>query len=165
MVREERSDGTIAVTVAYGGQAGLRGRRRGASRASLGHGGLGLGGELTAAPVAASRSAATPGWCTTAAPPMRSWAPARVGRGARRRASRAGGSSRPTLRYGHGGLASGASSARPDRRAQDRSALSSQDVAGTRDRRRTGRRTYYVQRSVEGSLSLTQRGAGATGDA
>jgi hypothetical protein len=41
--------------------------------------------------------------------------------------------------------------------------LSSQDVAGTRTDARTGRTTVYVQRAVDGSLSLTHEGAGATG--
>jgi len=48
IVREERSDGTIAITVAYGRQAGLEIAEGVHLAVSLGHGGIGLGGELTA---------------------------------------------------------------------------------------------------------------------
>jgi hypothetical protein len=41
--------------------------------------------------------------------------------------------------------------------------LSSQDVAGTRIDAATGRTTYYVQRTVQGALSLTWGLVGATG--
>jgi hypothetical protein len=40
--------------------------------------------------------------------------------------------------------------------------LSSQDVSGTRTDARTGRTTVYVQRAVDGSLSLTHEGVSAT---
>jgi len=52
LIREERSDGTVAVTVAYGEQAGLAVSGGAHLEVSLGRGGLGLGGELTAAAVA-----------------------------------------------------------------------------------------------------------------
>jgi hypothetical protein len=52
LIREERSDGTVAVTVAYGKQAGLEVSGGAHLEVALGRGGLGLGGELTAAAVA-----------------------------------------------------------------------------------------------------------------
>ena len=53
LIREERSDGSVAVTVAYGKQAGLEVSTGAHLEVALGRGGLGLGGELTAAAVAA----------------------------------------------------------------------------------------------------------------
>ena len=111
-------------------------------------------------------SAATPGCCATAAPPMRSsgaWA-WRAGTLDGRIAG--GRVPPPAQRYRHGGLAANGRRSATAGTLRARSlGLSSQDVAGSRTDASTGRRTYYVQRTVEGSLSLIDGGAGATGAA
>jgi hypothetical protein len=161
IIREERSDGTVAVTVAYGEQAGLEVSGGAHLSVALGRGGLGLGGELTAAAVAARERGYT--WVV------------HDGRAADALMGRLGGSRRsldaliagrripaPTQRYEHGGLASeGGLSGGTG--LQGSLGLSSQDVAGSRTDASTGRRTFYVQRTVAGSLSLSYAGAGATG--
>jgi hypothetical protein len=161
IIREERSDGTVAITVAYGAQAGLELSSGAHLSVGLGRGGLGLGGELTAAAVASRERGYT--WLL------------RDRRAADALMRRLGGSRAtlealiaarripaPTQRYGHGGFASeGAMSA--GAALQGSLGLSSQDVAGSRTDALTGRRTFYVQRTVAGSLSLTYGGAGATG--
>ena len=63
----------------------------------------------------------------------------------------------PTQRYRHGGLASRGSARGAATLPGATLGLSSQDVAGARTDASTGRRTFYVQRTVEGSLSLTLR--------
>jgi hypothetical protein len=161
LIREERSDGTVAVTVAYGHQAGLAVSGGVHLEVALGRGGLGLGGELTAAAVATRERGYT--WVL------------RDGRAADTLMGRLGGGARkldgliasgrvppPTQRYRHGGLASRGSATAGTLPAATLG-LSSQDVAGTRTDASTGRRTFYVQRTVEGSLSLTYGTAGATG--
>ncbi|MGZ8635328.1 MAG: hypothetical protein ACXWZZ_15910 [Solirubrobacteraceae bacterium] len=161
LIREERSDGTVAVTVAYGGQAGLEISAGAHLDVGLGRGGLGFGGELTAAAVAVRERGYT--WVLR----DRRAADALMGRvgvgAAKLDALIASGSvPRPTQRDRHGGLASrGRASAGTSVRGT--LALSSQDVAGVRIDASTGRRTYYVQRTVDGSLSLTYGGVGATG--
>jgi hypothetical protein len=161
LIREERSDGTVAVTVAYGRQAGLAVSGGVHLEVAFGRGGLGLGGELTAAAVATGERGYT--WVL------------REGRAADGLMGRLGvGPSKldgliasgripaPTQRYRHGGLAS-RGSASAGNLPTATLGLSSQDVAGTRTDASTGRRTFYVQRTVEGSLSLTYGTAGATG--
>ena len=161
LIREERSDGSVAVTVSYGEQGGLEVSGGAHLGVSLGRGGVGLGGELTAAAVATRERGYT--WVL------------RDGRAADALAQRLGvelgkldaliASGRvpaPSQRYFHGGLAS-RSSISGGTLPGGTLGLSSQDVAGTRTDASTGRRTFYVQRTVEGSLSLTYGTAGATG--
>jgi hypothetical protein len=161
LIREERSDGTVAVTVAYGEQAGLEVSGGAHLEVALGRGGLGLGGELTAAAVAMRERGYT--WVLRdgrAADALMG----RLGVGAGKLDAQiaSGRVPPPTQRYRHGGLASrGSASAGTVARAT--LGLSSQDVAGVRIDASTGRRTLYVQRTVEGSVSLTQGVAGATG--
>lgn len=161
LIREERSDGSVAVTVSYGEQGGLEVSGGAHLGVSLGRGGVGLGGELTAAAVATRERGYT--WVL------------RDGRAADALVKRLGvgpgkldaliASGRvpaPSQRYFHGGLAS-RSSISGGTLPGGTLGLSSQDVAGTRTDASTGRRTFYVQRTVEGSLSLTYGGASATG--
>ena len=161
LIREERSDGSVAVTVSYGEQGGLEVSGGAHLGVSLGRGGVGLGGELTAAAVATRERGYT--WVL------------RDGRAADALVKRLGvgpgkldaliASGRvpaPTQRYLHGGLASRGSIS-GGTLPGGTLGLSSQDVAGTRTDASTGRRTFYVQRTVEGSLSLTYGGASATG--
>jgi hypothetical protein len=161
LIREERSDGTVAVTVAYGKQAGLEVSGGAHLEVALGRGGLGLGGELTAAAVAMRERGYT--WVLRdgrAADALMG----RLGVGAGKLDAQIarGRVPPPTQRYRHGGLASrGSASAGTVARAT--LGLSSQDVAGVRIDASTGRRTLYVQRTVEGSVSLTHGVAGATG--
>jgi hypothetical protein len=161
LIREERSDGTVAVTVAYGKQAGLEVSGGAHLEVALGRGGLGLGGELTAAAVAMRERGYT--WVlrdSRAADALMG----RLGMGAGKLDAQiaSGRVPPPTQRYRHGGLASrGSASAGTVARAT--LGLSSQDVAGVRIDASTGRRTLYVQRTVEGSVSLTHGVAGATG--
>jgi hypothetical protein len=161
LIREERSDGTVAVTVAYGEQAGVEVSGGAHLEVALGRGGLGLGGELTAAAVAMRERGYT--WVLRdgrAADALMG----RLGVGAGKLDAQiaSGRVPPPTQRYRHGGLASrGSASAGTVARAT--LGLSSQDVAGVRIDASTGRRTLYVQRTVEGSVSLTQGVAGATG--
>jgi hypothetical protein len=161
LIREERSDGTIAVTVAYGRQAGLAASGGAHLDVAFGRGGLGLGGELTAAAVATRERGYTwmlrDGRAADALMGHLGVGPARLDD-----LIASGRVPPPTQRYRHGGLASrGSVSAGNLPGAM--LGLSSQDVAGTRTDASTGRRTFYVQRTVEGSLSLTYGTAGATG--
>jgi hypothetical protein len=160
IVREERSDGTTAITVAYGKEAGLELGDGGHVRLSLGHGGIGLGGELTAAAVASRERGYT--WVLH---DDRAIA-ALVGRlgASRSKLERLIATRRlpaPTLRYEHGG-------ARVDGELSRGTVvgaslgLSSEDVSGRRINALTHRTTVYVQRTVDGSLSLTHAGSGAT---
>jgi hypothetical protein len=157
VIRDDRSDGTIAITVAYGKQKGLELAEGVHLAVSLGRGGIGLGGELTASAVATSEHGFTWLMHDPAA------ADALIGRlgVSRRELERqvaAGQLQAPTQRYDQGGFAvhGGVS------RGKTSLALSSDDVAGTRTDASSGRRTLYVQRTVEGALSLTG-GVGATG--
>jgi hypothetical protein len=162
IIREERSDGTIAVIVAYGRQAGLEVADGVRLAVSLGHGGIGLGGELTASAVATRERGYA--WLVHDHRVADALV-ARLGasRGELERLVAVGRLPAPTQRYGHGGLAvAGGLSYGTGGRGGSLS-LSSEDVAGTRVDVRTGRRTLYVQRTVEGSLSLSLTGAGATG--
>ncbi len=160
IVREERSDGTTAITVVYGKEAGLEVGEGVHVGLSLGHGGLGLGGELTAAAVASRERGYT--WVLQDVHAVDALV-SRLGVSrsklegliaARRLPA-------PTLRYEHGG-------ARVDGELSLGTAvggalgLSSEDVSGTRVNALTHRTTVYVQRTVEGSLSLTHAGSGAT---
>jgi hypothetical protein len=159
IIREERSDGTIAITVAYGKEAGLQVGEGVHVALSLGHGGLSLGGELTAAAVATRERGYT--WMLRDAHA----ADALVGRlgvskgrlealiAARRLPT-------PDLRYDQGGVRVQGMLSRGSAVGASLG-LSSQDVSGTRTDARTGRTTVYVQRTVEGSLSLTHVGVGA----
>jgi hypothetical protein len=161
LIREERSDGTVAVTVAYGEQAGLEISQGAHLEVALGRGGLGFGGELTAAAVAVRERGYT--WVLR----DRRAADALMGRlgveaGTLDALIANGRVPRPTQRYRHAGLGS-RGSASAGTAARGTLALSSQDVAGVRTDAITGRSTHYVQRTVEGSLSLTYEGAGATG--
>ena len=158
IVREERSDGTIAITVAYGKQAGLELAEGVHLSVSLGHGGIGLGGELTASAVATSEHGFT--W-TMRDPATADALVARLGVSRQELLGlvAAGRLQAPTQRYDQGGFAvSGGIS-----RGKGTLALSSDDVAGSRVDASTGRRTLYVQRSVEGALSLTTGPGGVTG--
>jgi hypothetical protein len=160
IVREERSDGTTAVTVAYGKEAGLELGNGVHVGLSLGHGGLSLGGELTAAAVASHERGYT--WVLNDDRAVDALV-GRLGvsRSSLERLIAARRLPAPTLRYEHGG-------ARVDGNlslgtvAGGSLGLSSEDVAGSRTNARTGRTTFYVQRTVEGSLSLTHAGTGAT---
>jgi hypothetical protein len=161
LIREERSDGTVAVTVAYGEQAGLEVNAGAHLEIALGRGGLGLGGELTAAAVAVRERGYT--WVLR----DRRAADALVGhlgvgKGRLDAHIASGRVPPPTQRYRHGGLGS-RGSATAGTVARGTLGLSSQDVAGVRIDASTGRQTLYVQRTVEGSLSLTNGAVGATG--
>jgi hypothetical protein len=161
VVREERSDGTVAVTVAYGAEAGLEVGAGVHLSVSLGHGGIGLGGELTASAVATREHGYT--WLLRD-PKAADAIAGRLGvsRGKLQRLVAAGRLPAPVQRYGQGGFSVAGRAARGTEYG-GALALSSQDVAGSRLDMRTGRRTFYVQRTVEGSLSLTSRGGGLTG--
>jgi hypothetical protein len=160
IIREERSDGTIAITVAYGREAGVEVSDGVHVGLDLGHGGLSLGGELTGAVVATHERGYT--WVLRDARA----ADALVGRlgvskgrlegliAARRLPA-------PALRYDQGGARVQAVVSRGAALGAA-VGLSSQDVSGTRTDARTGSTTVYVQRSVDGSLSLTHDGAAAT---
>jgi hypothetical protein len=161
VIREERSDGTIAVTVAFGREAGLEVAAGVRLAVSLGHGGIGLGGELTASAVGTRERGYT--WL------LRDHQAAddiigRLGasRGELERLVATGRLPAPRQRYGQGGLAVAGSASRGSEIGGSL-ALSSADVAGSRVDVPTGRRTFYVQRTVEGSLSLTTAGGGLTG--
>jgi hypothetical protein len=160
VVREERSDGTIAITVAYGREAGLQVGDGVHVSLSLGHAGLSLGGELTASAVASRERGYT--WLLHDARA----ADALVGRlglsrGELERRIADGRMPVPALRYGHRGLSADGLLSRGTT-AGGSLGLSAQDVAGARTDARTGRTTFYVQRTVEASLSLTHTGAAAT---
>ena len=161
LIREERSDGTVAVTVIYGEQAGLALSGGAHLSVAFGRGEVGLGGELTGAAVAVHERGYT--WVLH----DRRTADALVGRlgvGAGRLDAliASGRVPKPAARYRHGGFA-GRGSAAAGTLASATVGLSSQDVAGVRVDASTGRRTLYVQRTVEGSLSLSNGAAGATG--
>jgi hypothetical protein len=161
LIREERSDGTVAVTVAYGEEGGLEVSGGAHLEVALGRGGVALGGELTAAAVATRERGYT--WVLRdgrAADALMG----HLGAGARKLDGliASGRVPAPTQRYRHGGLASRGSAA-AGKLPGVALGLSSQDVAGTRTDATTGRRTFYVQRTVEGSVSLTYGTAGATG--
>jgi hypothetical protein len=160
LVREERSDGTIAVTVAFGTEAGLEAGEGVRVSLSLGRGGLSLGGELTAAAVASREHGYT--WL------LRGSAAADelvgqlgVSRGELERLVARGRLPAPAQRYEQGGVRVEGTLARGSGSGASLG-LSSQDVSGTRVDARTGRMTFYVQRTVDGSLSLTHSGRGAT---
>jgi hypothetical protein len=160
VVREQRSDGTIAITVAYGREGGVEAGDGVHVSLSIGHAGLSLGGEITASVVAARERGYT--WLLHDARA----ADALVGRlglarGELERRIADGRMPSPTQRYEHGGLAADGRLSRGGTLGGSLG-LSSQDVAGARTDARTGRTTFYVQRTVEGSLSLTQSGTGAT---
>ena len=158
VIRDERSDGTIAVTVAYGKQAGLELAEGVHLAVSLGHGGIGLGGELTASAVATSEHGYT--WILRD-PNAADALIGRLGvsRGALEREVAAGRLQAPTQRYDQGGFSVNGAVVR----GRGALSLSSDDVAGSRTDASTGRRTLYVQRTVDGSLSLTGGALGATG--
>lgn len=162
IVREERSDGTIAVTVAYGRQSGFEAGAGVRLAVSVGHGGIGLGGELTASAVATREHGYT--WL------LRSprAADALVGhlgwsRGRLEREIANGRVAAPDFHYAHGGVAVEGGAARTGPGLGGSLGLSSEDVKGTRVDARTGRRTLYVQRTVDGWLSLTAGRGGVTG--
>jgi hypothetical protein len=161
IVREERSDGSIAVTVAYGHEAGLEVAQGVRLSVSLGHGGIGLGGELTASAVATREHGYT--WLLHD-PQAADAIVGRLGvsRGKLERLVTAGRLPAPIQRYGQAGF-SVAGHASSGTAYGGALALSSQDVAGSRVDVRTGRRTFYMQRTVEASLSLTAEGTGLTG--
>jgi hypothetical protein len=161
LIREERSDGTVSVTVAYGAQAGLALSGGAHLSVALGRGEVGLGGELTGAAVAVRERGYT--WVLH----DRRAADALVGRlgvGAGRLDAliASGHVPKPAARYRHGGFESRGSAA-AGTLASATLGLSSRDVAGTRVEASTGRRTLYVQRTVDGSLSLSNGAAGVTG--
>jgi YD repeat-containing protein len=160
LIREERSDGTVAITVAYGEQGGLEVSAGAHLEVALGRGGLGMGGELTAAAVAARERGYT--WV------LRDGHAAdalvrRLGVGPRKLDAlvASGRVPAPAQRYRQGGVGSRGSASGGSVPGATLG-LSSQDVAGTRTDASTGRRTLYVQRTVEGALSLTYATAGAT---
>jgi hypothetical protein len=160
VVREERSDGTIAITVAYGQEAGLQAGEGVHVGLSLGRAGLSLGGELTASVVASRERGYT--WLLHGARAADALvARLRLARRELDRRIAAGRMPAPALRYGQGGLAVNGKLSRGGA-VGGSLGLSSQDVAGTRTDARTGRTTFYVQRSADGSLSLTHSGTGTT---
>jgi hypothetical protein len=150
LVRERRSDGTIAVTLSRGGEAGVGISSPGFHIGlAFGSRSIGLGGEATAAALAARRSGRM--WLVGS----ERQADALVD--ALRHPSR----SRPLppvaavfnergLRV-EGELAGSGGAV----------ALSAGDVFGVRDDRTTGQRTLYVKRSNDASASLSVRGGGA----
>ena len=161
IVREERSDGSIAITVAYGRETGLEMGDGVRVSLALGHGGLSLGGELTAAAVASREHGYT--WVLH----DRHAADALIGRlgvsrGELERLVAARRLPAPSLHYEQGGVRVQGLLSRGGL-VNATLGLSSQDVSGTRVDARSGRTTFYVQRTVEGSLSLTRQGYGATG--
>jgi hypothetical protein len=161
VVREQRSDGTIAVTVAYGKEGGLQAGEGVHFGLSLGHGGLSLGGELTAAAVATRERGYT--WVLHDARSADALTESLgVSEGELKRLVAAGRLPAPALRYEQGGLRVSGMLSR-GAGLGGVLGLSSQDIAGTRTDARTGRTTVYVQRAVDGSLSLTHSGASATG--
>jgi hypothetical protein len=161
VVREQRSDGTIAVTVAYGKEGGLQAGEGVHVGLSLGHGGLSLGGELTAAAVATHERGYT--WVLHDARSADALAGSLgVSEGELERLVAAGRLPKPALRYEQGGLRVSGTLSR-GAGLGGALGLSSQDVSGTRTDARTGRTTVYVQRAVDGSLSLTHSGASVTG--
>jgi hypothetical protein len=161
VIREERSDGTIAVTVAYGREAGLEVADGVRLAVSLGHGGIGLGGELTASAVATREHGYT--WLLHD-PQAADDIVGRLGvsRGELERLVANGRLPAPSQRYGQGGFTATGTASRGSEIGGSL-ALSSADVAGARVDARTGRQTFYVQRTVEGSLSLTSGIGGFTG--
>jgi hypothetical protein len=160
VVREERSDGTIAITVAYGQEAGLQAGEGMHVGLSLGRAGLSLGGELTASAVASRERGYT--WLLHGARAADALvARLRLSRRELDRRIAAGRMPAPALRYGQSGLAVNGKLSRGGA-VGGSLGLSSQDVAGTRTDARTGRTTFYVQRSADGSLSLTHSGTGTT---
>jgi hypothetical protein len=160
VVREERSDGTIAITVAYGREGGLESGGGVHVSLSIGHAGLSLGGEL-AASVVASRERGYTWLLHDARAADELVGRLRIARGELERRIADGRMPSPTQRYRHGGLAANGRLSRGSTLGGSLG-LSSEDVAGARTDARTGRTTFYVQRTVEGSLSLTQSGTGAT---
>jgi hypothetical protein len=161
VVREERSDGTIAVTVAFGKEGGLEVGDGLKVSLSLGGKGISLGGEVTAAAVASRERGYT--WLfhdARAADGLISRLA--VSKDELDRLVAAHRLPAPTQRYEQGGLRVGGTLSRGSV-VGGALALSSQDVSGTRTDARTRRTTYYLQRTVEGSLSLTHEGMSATG--
>jgi hypothetical protein len=161
LIREERSDGTVAVTVAYGEQAGVALSGGAHLSVAFGRGALGFGGELTGAAVAVRERGYT--WVLhdgRAADAL----VGRLGVGPGRLDAliASGRVPKPAARYRHGGFA-GRGSVAAGTLSTAAVGLSSQDVAGARVDAATGRRTVYVQRTVEGSLSLSNGAAGVTG--
>lgn len=160
VIREQRSDGTIAVTVAYGGDKGLEltdGARVGIA---LGNGGLDLGGELTAAAVASREHGLS--WVVHGD----SAADALIGHlglplNMLEFLIRARRLPEPAQVYEEGGLSVTGGVSRSGL-ARVALGLSSQDVSGVRTDVATGQRTFYVQRTVDGALSLTRTGSGTT---
>jgi hypothetical protein len=150
LVRERRSDGTIAVTLSRGGEAGVGISSPGFHVGlALGSRSIGLGGEATAAALAARRSG-------------RMWLV-----GSERQADalvdalRHPGSSSALppvaavfnergLRV-EGGLAGSAGAL----------SLTAADLFGTREDRTTGRRTLYVKRTDDASATVSVRGGSA----
>jgi hypothetical protein len=162
LVREERSDGTIAITLAYGRQAGIEIADGVRLSLAVGRGAIGLGGELAAFAVATAERGYT--WLLHD-PRAADDLVGRLGvsRGELEARVAAGRLPAPTQRYGHGGLAVGGRLSRAVDRGVASFALSSEDVAGTRIDSVTGRRTVYVQRTVDAALSLTAAGSGSGG--
>jgi hypothetical protein len=158
IVRDERSDGTIAITVAYGKQSGFELAEGVRLAVSLGRGGIGLGGELTASAVATSEHGYT--WIVRD-PKAADALVRRLGVSRRTLESQVatGDLQAPVQRYDQGGFAVGGGASRGGGTIE----LSSADVSGSRIDTTTGRRTLYVQRTVDGALSLTNAGWGATG--
>jgi hypothetical protein len=162
VVREQRSDGTTAVTVAYGKEGGLQSGEGVHVGLSLGHGGFSLGGELTAAAVATRERGYT--WVLHDARAADALAGSLgVSEHELERLIAARRLPTPALRYEQGGMRVSGMLSRGSAGIGGAVGLSSQDVAGTRTDARTGRTTVYVQRAVDGSLSLTHDGTSATG--
>ena len=160
IVREERSDGTIAITVAFGKEAGVEVGDGVHVSLSLGHSGLSLGGELTAAAVATRER----GYTWVLHDPHAADALVRRLGGTKGRLERQIAARRlpaPALSYEQGGTRVQGMLSRGTV-VGAALGLSSQDVSGTRTDARTGATTFYVQRAVEGSLSLTHEGVTAT---
>jgi hypothetical protein len=157
LVREQRSDGTVAVTLSEGDEGGVGLSTPGVHvRVSLGGRALGLGGEATAAALAARRAGRT--WV------LRDGAEADALVGVLRRPGRLARDPSVLARFGppaadfnERGLAvdAGASGAKGDL------SLGAADMFGTREDHVTGRRTSYVRRSGTASIALAVRGGGA----
>jgi hypothetical protein len=152
LVRERRSDGTIAVTLSHGSEAGLGLSSPGFHIGlSLGTRSIGLGGEATAAALAARRSGRM--WL------LRSNREADALADALRHPDGDGERSlpRPAAVFNEHGLRVEGSLAGTSAAV----ALSAADVFGTRVELTTGRRTFYVRRNDDVSASVSLRGGSA----
>jgi hypothetical protein len=157
LVRERRSDGTVAVTLSQGGEGGVGLSAPGVHvRVALGGRTLGFGGEATAAALAARRAGRM--WILPDAVQADALVdvlrhPARLARDPSALARFPA----PAAVFNEHGLKVGGEVAA----SNGVLALTAADVFGAREDRVTGQRTLYVRRSTELSGSIVVRGTGA----